>query len=467
MNGQNPHQPVGPAETDREIDSRVPMPAVIAGIVAVLMIILSGVLFWTLSDDKTPQRIVIATGAESGTYHMLGLSLAEVLEAEGIAESVEVFSTEGSVANMELFGGPNRRADLAFVQSDTRPNPGVRLIASLYQEVLHILVSDRAIGAIENFDDLGGRRVSLGTAASGTRNLAERVIDHFGVSVGEDIDLPPEEVAQGLVDGSIDAAFMLSAIPSKLVETLCEKDAVRFLSLGDSQQIGNEADALAMVFPSLASAVIPRSTYEGLPERPVATVEVSALLVVSSELDPELVKTITSTLFTHRSRLIESEGDRVLVARRIRERYQPEVALIPYHEGAVSYYHRSEPPFIVEYAETFSFVLTVLVGLFSVSIAIREWMRRKMKNRIDLFYVEVKALATDIQDLSLEELMVHRQTLRDLQRRAFAELVAERLEANESFTIFQDFLASERAVIEARISEKIAESRPTGSQSSI
>jgi hypothetical protein len=277
------------------------------------------------------------------------------------------------------------------------------------------------------------------------------------VSVGEDLDLPPDEVALGLVDGSIDAAFILSAIPSKMVETLCQQNAVRFLSLGDSQQLGNEADALALVFPSLASAVIPRSTYIRLPEDPVATVEVSALFVVSSELDRELVRTITSALFAHRSRLIEAEGDRVLVARRIREKYQPEVALIPYHEGAVTYYQRSKPPFIVEYAETLSFVLTVLVGLFSVSIAIREWMRRKMKNRIDVFYVEVEGLTTDIQDLSFEELLAHREALRNLQRRAFAELVAERLEANESFTIFQDYVASERGAIEARIAEKATE----------
>lgn len=457
MKADSKRQQVSPPHSDRRVDSGYPFRAAIAIIVAVLMIILAAGLFLILSKDETPQQIVIATGAQGGTYHTFGLAMAAVLEAEGIAKSVEVLSTEGSVANMELFEGPNRRADLGFVQSDTQPNDRVRLIAPLYQEVLHILVSERVVGAIESIDDLGGRRVSLGTAASGTRHVAERVIDHFGVSVGEDLDLPPDEVAQGLVDGSIDAAFILSAIPSKMVETLCQQNAVRFLSLGDSQQLGNEADALALVFPSLASAVIPRSTYIRLPEDPVATVEVSALFVVSSELDRELVRTITSALFAHRSRLIEAEGDRVLVARRIREKYQPEVALIPYHEGAVTYYQRSKPPFIVEYAETLSFVLTVLVGLFSVSIAIREWMRRKMKNRIDVFYVEVEGLTTDIQDLSFEELLAHREALRNLQRRAFAELVAERLEANESFTIFQDYVASERGAIEARIAEKATE----------
>ena len=440
-------------DTDGGAHSKFPLPAVFAVIVAVVMVVLAAGLFLTLANDEKPQRLVIATGVDSGTYHRLGLAMAEVLDAEGIAESVEVLSTEGSVANMKLLEGPDRLADLGFVQSDTRPGGGVRLIAPLFQEVLHILVSKRVIEEVESISDLKGRRVSLGTPSSGTRSVAERVIGHFDVSLGEDIDLPPEEVAQGLLDGSIDEAFMLSAIPSKLVEDLCQRDAVRFLSLGDSQQHGNEADALALVFPSLTSGVIPRSTYVRLPELPVATVEVSALFVVSSELESSLVKTITTTLFAHRSRLIESEGDRVIVARRIREKYQPEAALIPYHEGAVTYYQRSQPPFVVEYAETLSFGLTVLVGLFSVAIAVREWMRRKMKNRIDVFYVEVEELTTQLQDLSVDELIAHREALRGLQRKAFAELVAERLEANDSFTIFQDYVASERRAIEVRIAD--------------
>lgn len=440
-------------DPDGGTPSKFPLPAVFAVIVAVAMVVLAVAFFLTLANHERPQRLVIATGVESGTYHRLGRAMAEVLEAEGVADSVEVLATEGSVANMELLEGPDRVADLGFVQSDTRPRGGVRLIAPLYQEVLHILVSKRIIDRVEGINDLEGLRVSLGTPASGTRSVAERVIGHFGVSVGEDIDLPPDDVVQGLIGGSIDAAFMLSAIPSNAVDELCQQDAVRFLSLGDSQQRGNEADALALVFPSLTSGVIPRSTYVRLPESPVATVEVSALFVVSSELESNLVKTITTTLFTHRSRLIESEGDRVIVARRLREKYQPETALIPYHEGAVTYYQRSQPPFIVEYAETLSFGLTVLVGLFSVAVAAREWMRRKMKNRIDVFYVEVEELTTGLENLSLEELGAHREALRDLQRKAFAELVAERLEANDSFTIFQDYVASERRAIEARIAD--------------
>ena len=85
-----------------------------------------------------------------------------------------------------------------------------------------------------------------------------------------------------------------------------------------------------------------------------------------------------------------------------------------------------------------------MVGFFSVGVAVREWMRRKMKNRIDVFYVEVENADDDMDDISSTSLSPIERALRDLRRRAFAELVAERLEANESFTIFQDYLASER-----------------------
>ena len=443
---------------------QLPLRAVVAVVVALFMVGAAVVLILTIIDDDPPLHLVIATGPERGTYHTLGLAMAEVLETEGAVASTEVLTTEGSVENMDLVGGPDHRADLAFVQSDTTPTGAVRLLAPLYQEVLHILVAKELSETVAGVPALEGLRVALGAPGSGTRSIAERLIDHFGVRVKQDIAVSPDEVARGLVDGSIDAAFMLSAIPSSVIEELCEKDAVRFLSLGDAQERGNEADALALVFPSIVSGVIPRSTYERLPEYPVATIEVAAMLVASDRLDTDVAANLLSTLFAHRSKLVETATDRVVAARRIRERFQPEAVLIPYHAGAVHYFERTRPPFIVEYAETMSLAFTLLVGLFSCAVAAREWMRRKMKNRIDVFYVEVEELTGDLDGMSLDELIAQRRALRDLRRRAFAELVAERLEANESFTIFQDFLANERAAIETRIKERTE--APTGSPQS-
>jgi len=440
-------------DSDQDVGSSLPIPAIIATIVAVGVIVGGFLAYRTTSSDGAGREIVIATGPETGTYHALGLAVAKVLETEGVVKTVTVLPTNGSVENMRRIGGLDGGADIAFIQSDTPPNHRARLIAPLYEEVLHIMVARKVADEIQTVHDLSGRRVSLGAEGSGTRQVAERVLEHFRVAVGEDLPLQPREAIDGLIDGSVDVAFLLTAIPSRMVELLGHRDAARFLSLGDAQEFANEADALALVYPSLKATTIPRATYVRLPEKPVSTIAVSALLVASGGLDPGLVQSITSTLFERRSSLAGPEGGELQVARHIREHYQPGSAVIPYHDGAVAYYHREEPPFFVEYAEAISLALTLLVGLYSIYVAFREWMRRRMKNRIDAYYLEVDRLSLELGALSLQELVEHRDALDDVRHRAFSDLVNERLRADESFTIFQNFLSNELASIEARIAK--------------
>jgi TRAP transporter TAXI family solute receptor len=439
--------------TDQDVGSSIPVVAIVATGVALAVIVGGFYTYRTLTGEKARHEIVIASGAEDGTYNALGAALARVLKGTEVVEKTEVLTTRGSVQNMDLI--ENGGADLAFVQSDTPPSTNARLVAALYDEVLHILVSTSHADEIRSIHDLGGRRVSLGAVGSGTRQLSKRVLDHFGVEVGEDLELLPDEVAAGLTDGSIEAAFVLTAIPSRTVAGLAEKDAIRFLSLGDAQEYGNEADALALVFPSIRGTTIPRGTYVRLPLQPVRTIEVSAMLIARRNLNTDLVRTITTTVFENRSGDGGLEGTDLMVATRIREDYRPAAVTVPYHRGAVAYYHREEPPFFVEYAEAISLGLTLLVGVYSGSIAFREWMRRRMKNRIDAYLIEIDQQTADLGSLSLDELIKHRNALDEVRHRAFSDLVSERLLADQSFTIFQNHLRDEFAAIEARINEKV------------
>jgi TRAP transporter TAXI family solute receptor len=439
---------------DKNVGSSVPFVAIVAAIVALAVIIGGFYAFRTLSGNQARHEVVIATGAEFGTYHALGNALARVLEGTDVVESATVLPTGGSVENMELIGDGS--TDFAFVQSDTPPSTNARLVASLYNEVLHILVSKLDADEIRTIHDLRGKRVSLGPEGSGTRQLSKRVLGHFGVEVGEDVALLPSDATVGLIDGSVDAAFVLTAIPSRMVAELAEKDAIRFLSLGDAQLYGNEADALALVFPSIRGTTIPQSTYVRLPQQPVRTIEVSAMLIARRGLDQNLVRIVAETLFENRSGEGGLEGNDLVVARRIHEDYRPAAVTVPYHRGAIAYYHREEPAFFVEYAEAISLGLTLLVGLYSGSIAFREWMRRRMKNRIDAYLLEVEEQTADLGSLALEKLIEHRDALDDIRHRAFSDLVSERLLADESFTIFQNHLRDEFTAIEARIKEKSA-----------
>lgn len=434
---------------DETVGSAIPTAAIVATLVAVAVLIGGFAVFHTLSRGEEQQEIVIATGAEGGTYHALGSALARLLVDRHLVSRATVRTTEGSVSNMGLIG--TGAADLALVQSDTPPHEHARLVARLHEEALHILVARDRVAEIRDIRDLAGRNVALGALGSGTRQVAQRVLDHFGVSVGTDFHSPPEEAIDGVASGSIDAVFLLTAIPAPSVKILCDRDLVRFLPLGSAQEVGNEADALALVHPSLSNMTIPRSTYGSLPVDPVQTVSVTAQLIASSDLDARLVHAMTGAIFQHRTRLEGIDPSVSEIAKRIRERYQPGDVELPYHPGAVAYYERSQPPFLVEYSESISLGLTLLVGAYSGWIALREWLRRRRKNRIDAYYVEAVEHAVDPAETDLDILRERRAALVLLRRQAFADLVAEKLDADESFAILQDHIAGELEMIAARI----------------
>eukprot|EP01032_Pedospumella_encystans_P000861 gene861-996_t len=81
---------------------------------ALLTIALLGLAYWWL-DPNPPQRVVLATGPDQSAYAEFGKRYAEALKRYGI--SVELLSSEGSSANLELLR--QGKADLGFVQGGT------------------------------------------------------------------------------------------------------------------------------------------------------------------------------------------------------------------------------------------------------------------------------------------------------------------------------------------------------------
>jgi TRAP transporter TAXI family solute receptor len=432
----------------RDVGSSLPVTALLAAGVSLLVLIGGFSLWRSLRQGGERQVLVLATGPESGTYYALGQALGRLLEAERLAARVDVLATEGSGENMELLA--SGVADLAIVQSDSRPVDSVRLIGTLFDEAMHILVAPETAGSVSRIGDLDGRRVSLGGATSGTRQVAQRVLAHFEVTPAEDLALEPAEALDALREGRLDAVFLLTAVPSRMVAKLASEDGARFLSLGEAREIGGEADALALVFPQLHATTIPRGTYARLPAAPVRTVGVWAQLVGTSDLDDGFAYRLIATLLAKRSRL-DDPANEFLFADRLRESYVPEATRLPYHPGATAYYERSRPPFIVEYAEPLSLGFTMIVGVWSASLALRQWARRRRKNRVDRYYIEVVKGAPNLATASADDLLARREQLVEVRERAFTDLVAERLEADESFVILQNHIDSELASIQRRL----------------
>src|SRR5881227_2812589 len=141
---------------------------------------LLGVLVTALaftSATQAQQFFRIGTGGTAGTYYPVGGMIANAVSQPGKIV-VTAQASNGSVANVNgIAGGAMEsgfsQADVAtWAQTGTglfegKPSvPGLRLIANLYPESVHVVV--RKGSAIKSVADLKGKRVALDEPGSGT-----------------------------------------------------------------------------------------------------------------------------------------------------------------------------------------------------------------------------------------------------------------------------------------------------------
>jgi len=421
---------------------------VLAAMVGLMLAMVFAVLWQLRLFDKTFD-ISIATGQEGGTYETLGRSLKDILKSNPPVNSVDIIQSHGSSENMKLV--ETRQVDFALIQSDETPSTNIQIVSPLYSEVLHVFIRADVAGSVLSVEDLSTlKTVSLGLEKSGTRKLALKFLEHFDIQISE-YQFETNEadhLIEMFASKKLDAAFLLASPGAEHVDRLLSSGRVRLLSLGENKERNGRVDAFALLNPEVRASTIPRGLYGKTPMEPIQTLSVTALLVTHKSADQSLVKQITAEIFKNKS-LLANTLPLILDSPYLTSHYP-----FAHHEGSEAYYLRNDPVFLVRYAEVISLFITLLFGFWSVVGVLFSGNKILKKERIDKYYKEVQKASV----LTVE----HRaDTLRQIHKRAFTQLSAEKLDADESFSIFQRYLLSELA-----IAAKLEESTAAGKASS-
>ncbi len=303
---------------------------------------------------QSMQLFRIGTGGIAGTYYPIGGLLAAIIShppgarpcAEGGSCGVPglvaiVQSSNGSVDNIEGIEGGGLESGL--VQSDVaygaytgtgafadRPAvPGLRALASLYVESVHVVV--RAASGIASIADLRGRRVSLDSRGSGTQIDALLILEAYGLAA-DDLDalyVKPEQSIRLMAAGELDAFFIVAGYPTPSVFEVTAEHGATLLPIE-----GEAVDALLARYQFFSRDVVPAGVYAGVPSTP--TLAVVAQWLVHERLDETLAHDVTAALWhpTHRALLDtgHTKGREITL----------ETALdglgIPLHPGAERFY---------------------------------------------------------------------------------------------------------------------------------
>ena len=283
----------------------------------------------------------IGTGGTAGTYYPVGGMIANAVSQPGKI-IVTAQASNGSVGNVNGIAGGSLES--GFSQSDVatwaqkgtgifegKPNvPGLRMIANLYPESIHIVVKKGS--GIKSVAELKGKRVALDEPGSGTLINARLVLAAYGI---KESDIKPEyikpnQAGDKMKDGSLDAFFFTGGAPAGAIAELASSGAgIELLPID-----GPQAEGLRMASPFLAVDSIAANTYKDVPA--VTTLAVGAQWVTSDKADAEVVYQITKALYAEPAQKMLAAGH--AKGKMITLQNAVKGVGIPYHPGAERFY---------------------------------------------------------------------------------------------------------------------------------
>lgn len=307
------------------------------------------------AQDATFFRI--GTGGAGGTYFPIGGTIANAISAPpgsrpcdeggqcGVPGLIAIAqSTTASVFNAAAVQNGQLEAGLAAadVVHDTfmgvgkfegKPHPKLRVVANLYPEDLHLVMPEGQ--DIESFADLKGKRVGIAQAGSGTQVAVLSMLEGWGVNRDniDEAELGNTQSAERLADGQLDAYFYAAGWPVAAMVQLASTKGMELHSFSDE-----DLKKINDLVPAYIPSKIPAGVYEGI-DYEVNTPAVSALFIVSSDLDDELVYGITKALWNSNSRKLldngHAKGKQITLESSLKG---IDVLGVPLHPGAERFY---------------------------------------------------------------------------------------------------------------------------------
>ena len=376
-------------------------------------VLIAAVLLWAayvVLDPAPPRRVVLATGPEQGAYAEFGRAYAKFLARHGI--EVELRASAGSAENLRLLRDARERIDLAFIQggaSDAlyavdEDRSGLPLVSlgSLFFEPVWIFhrrdegKMSAAPPALTQLGELTGRRVNLGPAGAGSRNLMHKLLhaNRIELSALQISELGPTAAVVFLLGAEVDAIVLVSAPESPLVQMLLLTPGIGLFEFA-------QAEAYSRRFAFASALTLPRGVVDlahDLPPRDVPLVAATSTLAAREATHPAIVQ-----LFVQAAREIHGGPGWFARAGQFPKADSPEM---PLAEEAARFY-RSGPPLLQRYlpfwlANLIDRMWVVLVSIIAVLIPasriVPPLYEFRVRSRIFRWYGQLRGIEEDVQE---------------------------------------------------------------------
>jgi TRAP transporter TAXI family solute receptor len=374
----------------------------------VLIAIALLVAAYVILDPTPPRRVVLATGPELSAYAKWGELYAAELRRYGI--QVEVRHTLGSLQNRRLLRDGKEDVDVAFVQGGSSDSTQasekqkeemedlVSLGTVAYDPVWIFYRADAAKklnkeAVLTGIAQLRGWRVNVGVRGSGTPGIMNRILAANSVERDElkRTNLDETFAVMALLEGNLDAAVLVSAPESQMVQMLLQTPGIRVFEY-------HHAESYARRYPFLTPVVLPRGVVDiarDVPPEDVTLIATTTSLLAREDIHPALVQ-----LFVQAASRIHSAPGWIARAGTFPNAQQGE---FPLAKDAARYY-QSGPPLLQRYLPFWlaNLIDRMWVALFSIIAVLIPLSRLvpplyefRIRSRIFRWYRNLRQIESD------------------------------------------------------------------------
>lgn len=283
------------------------------------------------------QEVRLSSGSVGGTYYPIGGAIAQMLSDHLEGYSFTSYIGNEPLANTSLIR--EHMTDTALVQNNVaywaymgegtfsnEPVKNLRGIASLYSEVIHIVVNKDS--DISSIYDLNNKKINIGQFESGTYIDAISILEAADIKSYEEYNYSFTEAFEAMGKGELDCVFITAGFPTSTVTSLSSQLDTKLLSIPQ-----DVCDKVLEVHDLYAKVIIPTGTYPGT-DGEINSLAARALWVCDAELSEQLVYDMTKALWENSIEIAiaHEKGKDILLVNALKG------MSIPVHKGALHYY---------------------------------------------------------------------------------------------------------------------------------
>lgn len=296
----------------------------------------------TKPSDASVTSLTMGSAGTSGAFYIIGAAMANEVNNNSDSLNIVLQSTAGTSENLALTESGemdmgwstagslfNAYFGTGWVPEDEKVE-NITGVMSLQFSFGQMLV--RKDSGIENYGDLKGKKVCVGTTTAEVYDMSMAIMRAYGIDPEKDIEafyLSQDEGCQKLQDGDIDATFIMAGIPTAAFTNLAtdgnydlvsaDKEILEQLVAEDRSY--NEVD------------VIPAGTYPNI-DHDVYSLKAAAEIFCRRDISEDLIYEFCKQVYDHWDTIQASHGALADVSLE----NLPIMGDVELHPGAVRFY---------------------------------------------------------------------------------------------------------------------------------